>query len=539
MVSSNSPTASQRTALDSSGEPAGYKWKVLSTVIFGFFMILLDITVINVAFPVLRQEFGSNINEAQWIISVYVMAMGISTPLAGFLADRIGSKTVYLAALGLFTAGSLLCGVSASLYMLVGARILQGIGGGIAMPLGIALLLQAFPAREQGSALGIYGIAALAAPALGPVLGGWLVNLGLWRVIFFINLPIGLTAVLLGAQFLRQHKSQARPPLDAPGMIFSTVGFGSVLYAASIAADLGWRSPLTLTWFSVGAVSLILFAGIELFLAKVPLLDLRLFGERIFLNASLLGFVATWALYGAEFLLPLYLQNLRGQSALATGIILLPMAITSGVLVILSGRIYDRIGPRPLVVTGFAILVVNTWQLSQLQADTSIGWIVFLLALRGISLGLTAQTTMATALSVVPRPKLPGGSALIGSTRQVVQAIGIAVLATILASALSPEVKSLQSRLVNIPGGGAASPPVALCLPASAGAGGASSRSADASGEAALLQRACQENVSGFEAAYHLTFYASLIALVLSIFLPGWPLKWGGRQDAITRVSSH
>jgi EmrB/QacA subfamily drug resistance transporter len=530
--------------------PSGYKWKVLFTVIFGFFMILLDMTVVNVAFPVLRQEFGADLNEAQWIISVYIMAMGISMPLSGFLANRFGSKTIYLSAIGLFTLGSLLCGLSSSLFILIAARVLQGIGGGIAMPLGTALLLQAFPVNEQGTALGIYGIAALVAPALGPVMGGWFVGLNLWRLIFFINVPVGLIAILFGARFLRQAKSQQHLPLDLPGVISSTVGFGAILYAASLAADAGWTSPATLTWFAVGAAGLTVFTLVELFVAKFPLLDLRLFGNRTFLNASLLGYVATWALFGAEFLLPLYLQVLRGQTALATGFILLPLAITSGVLVILSGKIYDRVGPRPLMVVGFAILAVNTWQLAQLQADTSIRSIIFLLALRGIALGLTAQTTMATALSVVPHHKLPMGSSLIGSTRQVVQSIGVAVLATILASTLSPQVRALQNQFASSPRQGAPVQNIALCSPAAsedrsvaavdhAALASVLSLRQPEKPDAGLLRRACQENVDGFEKSYRLTFYASLLALVLGLFLPGWPFKWSGRQVAGSPLSGH
>ena len=176
---------------------AGYKWKVLSTVIFGIFMVILDTTVVNVAFQTLREEFGGNLGDTQWIISIYVLALGISTPLAGFLANRFGAKKIYLGGLGLFVLGSLLCGLSPSLNFLTVARAVQGAGGGIAMPLGTALLLQAFPPREQGTALGIFGIAALVAPALGPILGGWLVDQDLWRVIFFINPPIALIGILL------------------------------------------------------------------------------------------------------------------------------------------------------------------------------------------------------------------------------------------------------------------------------------------------------------------------------------------------------
>ena len=181
----------------------------------------------------------------------------------------------------------------------------------------------------------------------------------------------------------KQHESADKPPFDLAGVITEIIGFATILYAASIAADQGWTSPTTLTWFAVSAVGLIVFGVVELFVAKAPLLDLRLFGNRVFLNASLLGYVSTIALFGAEFLMPVYLQALRGRTALETGFILLPMALTGGICVTLSGRIYDKAGPRPLMVSGFAILMVNTWQLSQIQANTSIEWIIFLLALRG------------------------------------------------------------------------------------------------------------------------------------------------------------
>ena len=502
-----------------------YKWRVLGTVVFGFFMILLDTTVINVAFQALRLEFGGSIAESQWIISVYVLAMGIVMPMSGFLANRFGSKRVYLGALGLFALGSLLCGMSTSLYMLIAFRVVQGIGGGIAMPLGTSLLLQAFPVEEHGTALGIFGIAALVAPALGPILGGWLVGMGLWRVIFLINPPIGLAAVLLGSRFLRDSRDAERPPLDLPGMITEIIGFGAVLYAASIAAEQGWSATTTRTWFAIGVLGLAAFAVVELFVARAPLLDLRLFANRLFLNATLLGYVSVLALFGAEFLMPIYLQALRGLSPLQTGVILLSLALTSGVLVMLSGQIYDRIGPRPLIVSGFAILLLNTWQFSQITATTSIAWITVLLALRGVALGLTAQTTMAAALSVVPRRDLPRGASLTNSTRLVVQSIAVAVLATVLTSALSPETVASQQQAA----GGQRASLTGLCESAAQKSAPGLAAVQPVAGQA---RRACDEYILGFERSYRLTFYASFVALVLGLVLPGWPQKWAGRGAA-------
>jgi len=291
------------------------KYRVLISVIFGLFMVILDTTVVNVAFQTLRMEFGASLNDSQWIISIYVMSLGISTPLSAFIANRIGMKQTYLIGLSIFIVGSALSGLSPNLAVLIAARGLQGFGGGIALPLGAAILLRSFPAKEQGVALGIFGIASLVAPALGPILGGFLVDRDLWRFIFFINPPIGLIGILLGSRFLPNFPRERRPSFDWPGLVTEIVGFGSVLYAASLAANNGWNAPGVVTWFLIGGVTLVGFTLIELFVAKDPLLDLRLFKKRTFLNASLLGYVSVIAMFGAEFLMPIYLQYLRGQTA--------------------------------------------------------------------------------------------------------------------------------------------------------------------------------------------------------------------------------
>lgn len=541
-----------------------HKWRVLGVVIFGVFMIILDTTVVNVAFETLQAEFGGNLNYSQWILSIYVMALGISTPLAGFLGDRFGSKKVYLGGLGLFVVGSLLCGLSPSLPALIAARAIQGVGGGLAMPLGTALLLQAFPANEQGMALGVFGIAALVAPAVGPILGGWLVDIGMWRMIFFINPPIGLAGILLGTRWLKESQSERRAQIDVLGIITEVLGFGAILYGASVAADQGWGAPGTMIWFVVGAAGLIAFCFIELYVARHPLLDLRLFASRVFTNASLLGYISTVALFGAEFLMPVYLQTLRGMSALQTGFVLLPMAITGGVFVLLAGRIYDKVGPRLLMVTGFTILMINTWQLSEIRGDTSIAWILFLLALRGIALGLTVQTTFVTALSVVRRRDYARGSSLVNATRLVVQSIGVAVLATVLASAISPEIQSVmasqeaqavQGQNSQIGNAGAdpsvsrSAAPMAICTASSqaplAEVGFAMSGAGLPDGplnqgfDPGLLKQACAENIAGFDRAYTVTFFAALLAVLFSIALPGWPGKWEGRKDAPEAVMGH
>ena len=516
--------------------PLPQKYKILISVIFGIFMVILDTTVVNVAFQTLRAEFGASLSDSQWIISIYVLALGISTPLSAFLADRFGMKRIYLVGLSIFILGSFLSGISPTLGFMIAARALQGIGGGIALPLGSAILLRSFPPKEQGAALGIFGIASLVAPALGPILGGYLVDQNLWRFIFFINPPIGILGIILGSYFLPDFLGDHWPALDWMGLIAEIIGFGSVLYAASVAANFGWSAPGVLTWFVIGAIGLTAFAIIELFIAKEPLLDLRLFKKPTFLSASLLGYVSVIALFGAEFLLPIYLQFLRGRTAFETGLILLPMAVTGGFATILAGRLYDRVGPRLLLAIGFGILILNTWQLSQIRGDTPISWIMLLLALRGLAFGATIQTTFVTALSVVPLSEIANGSSLTNATRQVIQALGVAILATVLASTLSPQISALQQEFLNAPPQTGVAP-IAICQLAAGKPVAAGLKPGDLSPRippqvAPLLGEACQENIAGFERAYRITFFAAILAFLIGLLLPGWPFKWAGRRAA-------
>ncbi len=533
-MSEETPPISKRGGLEQ-------KWKVLITVMFGLFMVILDSTIINIAFPTLRRVFGASLADAQWVISIYVLALGITTPVSGYLADRFGIKRVYLFGLAIFVLGSFLCGIAPSLGLLIAARALQGFGGGIAQPLGPAQLYRAFPGKEQGAAFGILGIALVVAPALGPILGGWLVDLNLWRAIFFINVPIGILGVILGSDFLLDFRVDRKPLFDPLGLLTAIIGFGAILYAASIAENFGWGGPFTLLALGFGLFILIFHVLIELRLAKEPLMNLRLFLNPTFLIASLVGYIATIALFGAEFMMPIYLQAYRGRTALDAGVILLAVAATSAIATPSAGRLYDKIGPRAIMFVGFLILCINTWQLSVIQGTTPISYIVFLLALRGLAIGLTLQTSYVSALSSIPLDLLPRGSSLLNSTRFVVQAISVAALATILVSFLSPDILALQNKmqdeLINVatPYGLCETPGVAAQNNFPPGTLASLSSLPQTSIAAAktkilsTLQLACDQSMQGFDAAYQLTFYASVAALIMAAFLPGWPGKWGGR----------
>ena len=465
-----------RPAAPAVAEPGSYKWKVLLVAAFGVFVSIMDSTVVNVALPELQKVFKADVSDVQWVISGYALALGIMTPLAGFLSDALGIRRVYLSSLVAFMIGSMLVGVAPSLPFMIVARVLQGLGGGALAPLGLALLLRTFPPAQRGMAFGVFGIPLIMAPALGPIVSGYFVEYSDWRWIFYINVPICLLGLVLGLWWVKADPARKALRVDYAGILFSTIGFGTILYALSEGARRGWASSLILGLLAVGLTALALFAVVEL-RGPAPIVNLRLFRNPIFLLGSIVGWTSVIGLFGAEFLMPLYLQTVRGQKPLDTGLLLLPLALTSGLIAPFAGRLLDRIGGRPLLIAGFSLLIFNTWQLTQITAVTDLGWIAFLLAVRGAALGMIVQTTLSTTLSMIRPAEAPRATSLANASRQVFQALGVAVLATI-----------IQSHFVVGPRG----PEMSTLL-------------------------------SGFEQAYQVTFWVSVLSLGLSLFLPGWP----------------
>jgi EmrB/QacA subfamily drug resistance transporter len=501
------------------GTDANYKWRVLASVVVGLFMVILDSTVINVALKTLQQHYNVTTNEAQWVISLYTLALGIATPLSGFLGDRFGIKRVYLSGLAMFVIGSLLCGVAtaidfsadvgglkiSTLTLLIVARAIQGVGGGIALPLGTALLFRTFPPREIGAAFGIFGIVLVFAPAMGPILGGLLVDHNLLSWIFYLNIPIGAVGIAIGLNFLRETPGSRDNTADVPGIIFSAIGFGAILFAASIAGEqgAGWTDERVLLSLLIGVVGLAIFAFFEL-RARQPLLDLRLYGIPTFAIANVAALVGTIALFGAEFLLPLYLQILRGQSAFQAGLTLLPLALAAAVSTVIAGRISDRIGPRLPIVIGFLLIAFNTYQLSEIKLDTDLKYIGFLLVLRGIAIGLIIQNSQVAALRDVPPARLNRATPLVQATRQTMQSIGVAVLATILTTAITLKIPNnlpSSSDIVKLP-------------------------PAQQQQILTAIHNFQGQYITGLQHAYLATFIIAVVATVLSAFLPGWPGKW-------------
>ncbi len=407
-----------------------YKWRVLFSVIFGTFMSILDNTVVNVALATLQKDFHASISHTQGIVTYYALSLGIVIPVAGFLADRFGIKRIYVISLVSFTTASALCGLAPSLNALIFFRILQGLGGAL-LPLGTAMLFTAFPPNERGLALSVFGVPALVAPALGPTLGGFLVQYVDWRFIFYINLPIGIIGVLIASRNLRERKSATRAAFDLPGFILSANGFGALLYGLSNAATDGWTSSTVLGFLGLGVVTLAAFVVVEL-RSPHPLLNVRFYQKPVYLLASAVGWVSVVALFGATFLLPLYFQTLRGRTPFQTGLLLLPQAVAAVISIQFSGRLYDRIGPRYVVTAGLIGLAATTWGFTRITETTSYVAICAQMAIRGFALACVMQPTQAAALSVIERDTLTRASSLLSVMRSVFQSLGVAILGTVL-----------------------------------------------------------------------------------------------------------
>ncbi len=411
-----------------------YKWTVVIVVIFGLFMVVLDSTIVNIAIPRLQTDFGAPLSSVQWVATGYTLAQAVATPLTPFLSGRLGLKRLYLLSLALFTLGSALCGLAWSLPVLIFFRILQGVGGAPLLPLAFTLIFREFPVQERGAATGALGIPVLLAPALGPTIGGYIVTSVGWPLIFYLNVPIGILGLVMGYFLLHAYRPDGTSHFDLPGFVFSAIGLAAVLYGLSQVGTDGWGSTTVLSFLAGGLLSLALFVVAELMTASLggePLLDIRLFANGAFTIGSMANVLVTFALFGGLFLVPIYLQNLRGQTAYEAGVILLPQAFASMAAVLVGGQLVDRIGVKAVVIPGLLILAYASWSLSFVSLQTPFSQLQVLLILRGFGLGLSVQPLTLAILSDIKPKDLSQANSLNAVIRSVAGSAGVAVLSSL------------------------------------------------------------------------------------------------------------
>ncbi len=411
--------------------PKTVNWPALVVLIIGTFMAVLDGSIVTVALPKMMAVFGVSAASIEWILTAYMLTMGIIMPLSGFLGDNFGYKRCFFAAMALFTCGSALCAVAWNFDSLIIARVVQALGGGLIMPLSMAMLYKICPRERIGTVMGIWGISAMAAPAIGPMLGGYLVLNADWRVIFTINLPIGIIDLLLITRLLGETGLIRGEKLDVRGIVLSTVGFFTLLLALDQSGSKGWADPRIMILLFIAVVSLILFVINELSVSD-PILELRLYAIPVFAITSLINWVLQSGLNGAIFLEPILIQNVLGQTALTSGLITFPAAIATGMMMPISGWIYDRYGVRRIAIVGVAITAWTTYMMHTFNALTAFPVMAIWMTIRGVGLGLGMMPLMTAGMNAVPKTLVGRASATSEVSNQIFSSLGIAVLATIM-----------------------------------------------------------------------------------------------------------
>jgi EmrB/QacA subfamily drug resistance transporter len=410
------------------------KWWTLGAVSFGLFMIMLDNTIVNVALPSIQRDLHIGISELEWVVNGYALTFAVLMLTGGKLADLLGRRRIFIVGLVIFTAASLACGLAPSAGFLIGARVVQGAGSALMNPATLSIITATFPPRQRGMAIGIWaGVSALAL-AIGPLIGGVITQQINWSWIFFINVPVGILAIVVARLVIHESRdTSAEQRLDLPGLLSSAIGLFALTYALIEANKYGWTSPLILGLFALAALALTVFVLLELH-QRVPMLDLALFRNPTFAGANTVMLLVALAMFGVFFYVSLFVQNVLGYSPTQAGATFLPMTLCVVVLAPIAGRISDRYGARWLIAAGMTLVAGSLVIFAQLDQQSTFWNILPGLIIGGAGMAMSMAPTTATAMHAVAVDKAGVGSAVLNSARQVGGSLGIAVMGAIVAS---------------------------------------------------------------------------------------------------------
>jgi EmrB/QacA subfamily drug resistance transporter len=460
-------------------------------VVLGAIMTILDATIVNVALPTLGRDLHASISTIQWVPTVYLLTFASVIPLSGWAAGRFGTKTVWLASLAVFMAGSLLAGLSWSIGALIAFRVLQGLGGGMIMPLGQAMLAQVAGPDRMGRVMSIIGVPMLLVPIFGPLIGGSLIAVASWHWIFFVNIPVGLVAVALAVRLLPGGGARRRERLDALGLVLLSGGLGAGLYGL---AEMGQRArvldPVSLGPLAAGIVFVALFVAHARRVER-PLIDVRLFARRGFGTAAVANFVLGVALFGVALLLPLYFEIVRGRTPFETGLLLAPQGLGAACAISLAGLLTDKLGARRIVPVGVLLALAGTGIYTGIGLSTPYWLLALALFLVGAGLGATITPSMAAAFQGLPRAAIGDATSGINVVQRVAGSVGSALLAVVLQATITAE------------------------LPGFRGGIGQAARLA------AVSPRAAQAVTHAFAVSFAVALAISAVALIPAVLLPG------------------
>ncbi len=412
-------------------------WLISGVVILGSAMSILDTTIVNVALDTLSRELHATISQIQWVVTGYMLALAAVIPLSGWAAERFGTRRMYLISLILFTAGSALCGLSTSTAELVIFRVLQGVGGGMIMPLGMMMMAGAAGPKRMGRVMSVVSMPMMLAPILGPTIGGLIVQNISWRWIFYVNVPIGAIAVVAALRILPHGKSGSPRPLDYRGLAYLALGLPLLTYGlAEVGSTGGFTSSKVIFPCLIG---LTLIGGFILHALRVPnpLLNLRLYKRPTFSAASAATFFLGAAMFGGMILLPLYLQSIRHESVVDTGLLNAPQGLGMALMMPLAGRLTDRLGGGPLALLGVTVTTLATIPFALVGAHTSLVSLSFVLLVRGMGIGFSFMPAMTAAFASLQKSELPDATPQLNVVQRTGGSLGVALLAVVLQRALA------------------------------------------------------------------------------------------------------
>lgn len=416
--------------------------KVAGVVVLGAIMSILDITVVNVALPVFQTEFATNPAEpiaystVAWTVTAYTLALATVIPLTGWAADRFGTKRLYLLAVALFTAGSALCAAAGSIEMLILFRVIQGLGGGMLMPLGMTIMTKAAGPDRMGRLMAILGIPMLLGPILGPILGGWLIEHQSWHWIFLINVPIGIAAIGYAMWALPNDSAEPSESLDVIGMALMSPGLALFLYGVSTIPEAGTIKDAEVLITMGAGIALIAAFVRHSFRPAHPLLDLRLFKNRNLTASTLTMFLFAAAFFGGLLLVPTYFQQVRGESTLDAGLLVAPQGIGAMLTMPIAGALADKFPVGRIVPFGLITIVLGMFAMTQIDADTSYTYLIAVLFVLGLGMGGTMMPIMTSALKTLKHHEVARGSTLLNIVQQVASSVGVAIMSVVLTNNL-------------------------------------------------------------------------------------------------------
>ncbi|WP_412518106.1 DHA2 family efflux MFS transporter permease subunit [Staphylococcus simulans] len=420
--------------------------KVLAAMLFGMFIAILNQTLLNVALPKINSDFNITASTGQWLMTGFMLVNGILIPVSAFLFDRFSYRKLYLFSLVIFTLGSLVCGIATNFPIMMTGRVLQAAGAGILMPLGSNVIMTIFPPAKRGMAMGVMGVAMILAPAIGPTLSGYIVQNYHWNIMFYGMFFIGIVAIVVGYFGFKIYQHTAQPKADVPGIIYSTLGFGALLYGFSEAGNAGWGSTEIVVSFTIGTIFIILFVLRELRM-KMPMLNFEVLKFPTYTLTTLINVIVMMSLYGGMLLLPIYLQDLRGFTAIDSGLLLLPGALVMGLLGPVAGKLYDMIGIKPLAIFGIGVMTYGTWELTHLTMDTPYAHIMGIYVLRSFGMAFIMMPIMTAGMNALPARLISHGNALVNTLRQLAGSIGTAILVTVMTTQTTEHMNTFAQDL--------------------------------------------------------------------------------------------